>query len=120
MNAVTLWPLLIKQERLSKFLTIAIPDLIAKNLSQQEYFAKDGRNWDLFFGAIVRNPWLARNVWDFENPMEGWGSVLEQSRRLQELSVQALAGAQAQVAFASTKISGLLNDLQRSSLLPLT
>ncbi|KAK8987873.1 hypothetical protein V6N11_065479 [Hibiscus sabdariffa] len=65
MNAVTLWPLLIKQERL---LTIAIPDWIAKNLSQQEYFA----------------------------------------RRLQELSVQALAGAQAQVAVASTEISGLV------------
>ncbi|KAK8686350.1 hypothetical protein V6N13_125375 [Hibiscus sabdariffa] len=68
-----------------------VADWISSNLQSVVQFAMNMEDWDLLFGSIIWNLWLARNSVAFDNPQEGYGSILERSRQLHLLSKTALA-----------------------------
>ncbi|KAK8680239.1 hypothetical protein V6N13_109190 [Hibiscus sabdariffa] len=73
------------------FIDGEVSDWIGKNLRTNVQFAVNMEDWDLLFGAIIWNLWLAQNSVAFDNPQDRYGSNLERSRRLQLLSKTAIA-----------------------------
>ncbi|KAK8661159.1 hypothetical protein V6N13_052058 [Hibiscus sabdariffa] len=60
-------------------------------MTQRGDFARDRRNWDLMFSAILRNIWRQRNDRVFSNLTVEWGSIITRSKWLSATSVAAPA-----------------------------
>ncbi|KAK8645361.1 hypothetical protein V6N13_119195 [Hibiscus sabdariffa] len=71
------------------FLSLNFGTGCATNLSRHGDFSQDNRDWNLIFGAAIWNIWRHRDAIVF-NSSEDYGSIVAQSRHLQEISASAL------------------------------
>ncbi|KAK8586072.1 hypothetical protein V6N13_130598 [Hibiscus sabdariffa] len=90
-STASVWCSLIKFDRVSEFFGLSIKEWIVINLTKPDYFVSNEPSRDILFGALVWNFWKARNALAFNSLIEGIGSVCEQSRRLWEIALRALA-----------------------------
>ncbi|KAE8676704.1 hypothetical protein F3Y22_tig00111582pilonHSYRG00728 [Hibiscus syriacus] len=80
--ASLVWRELIKVDRLSDFLSPNLVDWVSNNLTAPSRFAIDHDDYELLFGTILWNLWLAQNFKVFETPMDNGSSVIDRSKHL--------------------------------------
>ncbi|KAL4377111.1 hypothetical protein GQ457_02G015370 [Hibiscus cannabinus] len=102
--AVFVWTELIKPNQLDEFLEMDLCLWVATNNSDVSRFPIRTLNWDIMFGNILWNLWLARNATVFNSPSQDCQGVIERSRRQVELYVQAQESRCAMRAATSTPV----------------
>ncbi|KAL4334150.1 hypothetical protein GQ457_07G011810 [Hibiscus cannabinus] len=60
-EARMLWSRVVKEEKLSVFLTIDFQTWLVSNFQNQQDFAKNPEDWDIAFGTYLWNIWRRRN-----------------------------------------------------------
>ncbi|KAK8622299.1 hypothetical protein V6N13_117221 [Hibiscus sabdariffa] len=100
-NAISVWYSLIRHDQMQRFLSMSIREWILENLRSPEKFST-AASWELLFGAVLWNIWLARNAVVFDSSSCLSNPIIQSSRVLVERTLQAYGDVRGNVRAGRT------------------